>query len=175
MLTVNKHVLYKALPYYAIAIAVIIFDQFTKWLVLESYAELERDVVTPFFYLTLRFNTGAAFSFLADAGGWQRWFFGILAFSVSVLLVIWIAKIASTKRLETSALALVLGGAVGNLWDRIVLGKVVDFLVFHYQTWEWPAFNIADSAICIGAGLLILDMLMGKKNTQPEVERKASE
>jgi signal peptidase II len=150
---------------FAIAALVIVFDQLTKHLTLAYIDYLDVSPVTPFFYLTLRFNEGAAFSFLAGAGGWQRWFFTGLAAIVSVVLVVWITRIFRQKgnTLEALALTLILGGAVGNLYDRIMLGHVVDFLVFHYQEREWPAFNIADSAICIGAALLVLDMFRGRK------------
>ena len=148
-----------------LALLVIAFDQFTKHLSLAYLEHLEVSPVTPFFYLTLRFNEGAAFSFLAGAGGWQRWLFAFLAIAVSGMLAVWITRIYRNKGItqEAVALALILGGALGNLYDRIMLGHVVDFLVLHYQTYEWPAFNIADSAICIGAALLILDMIKGRK------------
>ncbi|MCR6650530.1 MAG: signal peptidase II [Cellvibrionaceae bacterium] len=152
---------------FAIAAFIIVFDQATKHLALAYIEYLDVEPVTSFFYLTLRYNEGAAFSFLAGAGGWQRWLFATLAAVVSVVLVVWITRIYRQKgnTLEALALALILGGAVGNLYDRIMLGHVVDFIVFHYQEHEWPAFNIADSAICIGAALLVLDMFRGRKVT----------
>ncbi len=163
----NSFVARHKLPWllFALALIVIALDQLTKHLAVAYLEYLDVAPVTPFFYLTLRFNEGAAFSFLADAGGWQRWFFATLAFVISIVLVIWIARIYREKgnTLEALALALILGGAVGNLYDRVVLGHVVDFIVLHYQTSEWPAFNIADSAICLGAVLLILDMFKGRK------------
>lgn len=150
---------------FAIAALVIVFDQLTKHLTLAYIEYLDVSPVTPFFYLTLRFNEGAAFSFLAGAGGWQRWLFAALATVVSVVLIVWITRIYRQKgnTLEALALALILGGALGNLYDRIMLGHVVDFIVLHYREHEWPAFNIADSAICIGAALLVLDMFRGRK------------
>lgn len=150
---------------FAIAALVIMFDQLTKHLALAYIEYLGVEPVTSFFYLTLRYNEGAAFSFLAGAGGWQRWLFATLAAVVSVVLAVWITRIYRQKgnTMEALALALILGGAVGNLYDRIMLGHVVDFIVFHYQEHEWPAFNIADSAICIGAALLVLDMFRGRK------------
>jgi signal peptidase II len=163
----NSFVARHKLPWllFALALIVIALDQLTKHLAVACLDYLEVAPVTPFFYLTLRFNEGAAFSFLAGAGGWQRWFFATLAFVISIVLVIWVARIYREKgnTLEALALSLILGGAVGNLYDRVVLGHVVDFIVLHYQTSEWPAFNIADSAICIGAALLILDMFKGRK------------
>lgn len=150
---------------FAIAFIVIVLDQLTKHLSVAYLEYLEVAPVTPFFYLTLRFNEGAAFSFLAGAGGWQRWFFAVLAFVISLVLIVWVTRIYRQKgnTQEALALSLILGGALGNLYDRVVLGHVVDFIVLHYQKYEWPAFNIADSAICIGAVLLILDMFKGRK------------
>ena len=163
----NSFVARHKLPWllFALALIVIALDQLTKHLAVAGLDYLEVAPVTPFFYLTLRVNEGAAFSFLAGAGGWQRWFFATLAFVISIVLVIWVARIYREKgnTLEALALSLILGGAVGNLYDRVVLGHVVDFIVLHYQTSELPAFNIADSAICIGAALLILDMFKGRK------------
>ena len=157
----------RKLPWLLFTIAALIigFDQFTKHLTLAYIDYLDVSPVTPFFYLTLRYNEGAAFSFLAGAGGWQRWLFAALATVVSVVLIIWITRIYRQKgyTLEALALALILGGALGNLYDRIMLGHVVDFIVLHYREHEWPAFNIADSAICIGAALLVLDMFRGRK------------
>ncbi|MAN52700.1 MULTISPECIES: signal peptidase II [unclassified Marinimicrobium] len=147
--------------WYALAIAVIALDQISKHWVSAALTYGEPVVFTPFFNFTLLHNPGAAFSFLSDAGGWQRWFFTVVAAVVSVVLVIWLARV-SEKRYEALALALILGGAIGNLYDRVVLGYVVDFVVVHYQDYYWPAFNIADSAITVGAALLILDMLFGK-------------
>jgi signal peptidase II len=110
---------------------------------------------TSFFSLVLTFNTGAAFSMLADAAGWQRWFFAAVAVTAAVVIG-WLLR-RGGSRLHCTGLALILGGALGNLHDRLVLGKVVDFLLFHYERWSWPAFNVADSAITVGAVLLIAD------------------
>lgn len=151
----------QAWRWYILAIVVIVLDQISKHWVSAALTYGEPVVFTPFFNFTLLHNPGAAFSFLSDAGGWQRWFFTVVAAVVSVVLVIWLARV-SEKRYEALALALILGGAIGNLYDRVVLGYVVDFIVVHYQDYYWPAFNIADSAITVGAALLILDMLFGK-------------
>lgn len=154
---------------WALALAIAVVDQISK-LVVQAYLSYAEQVpVTSFFYWTLRFNEGAAFSFLAGAGGWQRWFFTAIAAVVSLVLLVWIARIHQVrqKRWEALALTLILGGAVGNLYDRVVLGHVVDFIVWHYRQYEWPAFNIADSAICVGAALLFLDMFRGQKAQQP--------
>nr|WP_314898818.1 signal peptidase II [uncultured Deefgea sp.] len=141
-----------------LALVVLILDQSTKHLVeaLFQYAEV-RTVIPGFFDLTLRYNPGAAFSFLADAGGWQRYFFTGLALVVSVALVFLIKKHHAETRYAL-ALSLILGGALGNAIDRMVFGHVIDFLLFHWNNkWYYPAFNIADSAICIGAVLMVID------------------
>ena len=137
--------------------AVILLDQITKQIA-EAILVLHQPVpVLPSFNLTLMYNTGAAFSFLADAGGWQRWFFLILSLSISVVLLIWIGRLKSGENLMAAALSLILGGAAGNFIDRALLGHVVDFIQVYYAQWYWPAFNIADSAITVGAALLIIN------------------
>ena len=120
--------------------------------------------VFPGFNWTLAHNSGAAFSFLSDESGWQRWFFSVIALAVSVGITIWIKRLASTQTWLAIALALVLGGAVGNLWDRVTLGYVVDFIDVYYQQKHWPAFNVADSAICVGAVMLVIDSLRGEQD-----------
>lgn len=145
---------------------VIVLDQLSKWLIsgwLELYQTVE---ILPFFNLTLAHNYGAAFSFLASAGGWQRWFFVLLAVLISIALTIWLKRLPSSARMEAASLALILGGAIGNVIDRLIYGYVVDFLDVYYGSYHWPAFNIADSAICIGAVLLILDSFRNK--TEPQ-------
>ncbi|MBD3648547.1 MAG: lipoprotein signal peptidase [Pseudomonadales bacterium] len=116
--------------------------------------------ILPVFRFTLLHNSGAAFSFLSDAGGWQRWLLAGISVVVSAVIAVWLAKVDGRNRVLAWALALILGGALGNLVDRVMLGYVVDFIVVHYQDYYFPAFNIADSAISIGAGLLILDMFI---------------
>lgn len=135
--------------------AVIVLDLATKAWVESAFREGESVVVTSFFNLVLAYNTGAAFSFLADHDGWQRWFFAGIAVVASVVLV-WMLRRGGSRMLMLG-LALILGGALGNLWDRVVAGRVTDFLLFHYAGWSWPAFNVADSAITVGAALLIID------------------
>lgn len=152
--------------WYAIAVVIVLLDQASKHAIEAAFEEGETKVFTSFFNFTLAYNTGAAFSFLADAGGWQRWFFGVIAIVASVLLVVWISRVAATKVHEAFALSFILGGALGNLYDRIVLGHVVDFIVVHYQDNYWPAFNLADSAISLGAAVLIIDMLFSKEKKQ---------
>lgn len=150
--------------WYALALVLIALDQLTKLMATEQLIYAEPVWVTSFFNFTLLHNTGAAFSFLSDAGGWQRWFFGVIAAGVSVVLMVWIARLGNTKRWEACALALVLSGALGNLYDRVALGYVVDFISMHYRGHYWPAFNIADAAICIGAAMLLWDMFSGAKD-----------
>jgi signal peptidase II len=135
---------------------VIGLDLFTKHLVQSALAYGEHIVVTPFFDLVLFHNKGAAFSLLAGAGGWQRLLFSAFAVIASVIIVRLLQNHPEQK-LFCFALSLVLGGALGNLYDRVTLGYVVDFLFFHYQGWYWPAFNVADSAICVGVALLLWD------------------
>jgi signal peptidase II len=135
--------------------AVIAADQVTKAAVLATIREGDAWVVTGFMSLVLTFNTGAAFSFLAAASGWQRWLFAGIAVAAAILIVALLRRGGSA--LYCAGLALILGGALGNLYDRLTLGKVVDFLLFHYAGWAYPAFNVADSAITVGAALLIFD------------------
>lgn len=149
--------------WYGLALLILVLDQLTKQWAVTGLIENAPAEVTSFFNLTLRYNYGAAFSFLHDAGGWQRWFFSVIAAGVSVLIVVWLARLKREQWLEALALAYILGGAVGNLYDRITLGYVVDFIEVHYQQYYWPAFNLADSAITVGAVLLILDMFFRSK------------
>ncbi len=152
-----------SLRWYALAALVVVLDQFTKGLA-ESALEYGRPVeVFSWFNLTLQYNTGAAFSFLSDAGGWQRYFFSAVAIIISVLLVAWLYRMPREQRLLALALALILGGALGNVWDRLVLGHVVDFISVHYGGRYFPAFNIADSAISLGAACMIYDSLFGSE------------
>ena len=144
-------------PWLWISIAVIIFDQLTKILA-DQYLQYGQPVsILPMFNFTLLYNMGAAFSFLSDAGGWQRWFFIFLSATISVVLIVWIYKLHSHQKLQTASIALILGGAIGNLIDRSIYGHVIDFIDVYYQQHHWPAFNIADSAITVGATLLIID------------------
>jgi len=138
---------------------VIVFDQISKILA-DNYLLYQKSVeLVPMFNLTLVYNKGAAFSFLADQGGWQRWFFLVLTSAVSIFIYLWIRKLKPYQVLQYTALALILGGAIGNLIDRAIYGHVIDFLDVYYQQYHWPAFNIADSAIFVGAFLLIYDTL----------------
>ena len=150
---------------------VIVLDLGSKAIISHNFSLYETMPVIPgWFNLTLAHNTGAAFSFLANESGWQRWFFASIALVVSIVIVLWIKRLQAHERWIAIALALILGGALGNLWDRLTLGYVVDFLDFYYQSgpearaMHWPAFNIADSAIFIGAVMLIIDALFTKEH-----------
>jgi signal peptidase II len=145
-----------------LAVGIIAVDQITKLWVLGSFFLHEQRAVTDFFNLVLVFNSGAAFSFLAGAGGWQKWFFVGLALVISVWLLSMLRQHA-TERLLPTALSLVLGGALGNVIDRLRFGAVVDFLDVHIAGWHWPAFNVADSAITIGVGLMLLHQFFQPK------------
>jgi signal peptidase II len=158
-------------PWLGIAAAVIALDQLTKRLILGEFQFGESRTVTGFFNLVHAHNTGAAFSFLATGTGWQRWFFALLAAAASVFIV-WLLRKHGEQRVFAVALSLILGGALGNLIDRLLYGYVVDFLEFHWRFLEplfyqgrFPAFNVADSAITLGAGLLILDELRRVRKT----------
>ena len=145
--------------YWWLSGSVIVLDQVTKFLA-ETLLTFHQPVpVLPSFNLLLTYNTGAAFSFLAGAGGWQRWFFLGLGSLVSIGLIVWLQRLKPTETRLATALALILGGAIGNLIDRAWLGQVIDFIQLYYQHWYWPAFNLADSAITVGAALLVLDSL----------------
>ena len=146
-----------------LALAVVIVDQGSKQLAEQLLTFHEPVAVLPSFNLFLTYNTGAAFSFLRDAGGWQRWLFAALSIGVGVFIVIWLRRIPGRQKWLACALALVLGGAVGNLMDRLFRsdGGVVDFVDIYYGTWHWPAFNIADSAISVGAVMLLVSAIKG--------------
>ena len=152
-----------------VALIIAVVDQLTKLAIIEWIPLYDRVPLNSFINLTHQRNSGAAFSFLADAGGWQRWFFVVLATGVSVVIAIWIWRIRNAGQAVLSAgLALVLGGAVGNLIDRILLGHVTDFFQVWFGSWAFPSFNVADAGISVGAALLIIDALFfsGKEQTQ---------
>jgi signal peptidase II len=147
------------LPWLGLALLIILADQFTKVLILGYYKLGDATYVTSFFNVVRVHNTGAAFSFLANAGGWQRWFFTGIGI-VAAIFIVWMLKSHPGQKLFSFALACILGGAIGNVIDRSMHGYVVDFLDFHYANWHFPAFNVADAAITIGAVCLILDELL---------------
>lgn len=145
---------------------VVLLDQASKLWILEHFREYQVVTVWPVFNLTLVYNEGAAFSFLANAGGWQRYLLSGLAAVVSLVLLFWLRRMQPGERLTAWAVALVLGGAVGNLIDRLAYGKVVDFLQWHWEHHYFPAFNLADSAITLGVILLLLDVLLEKRGRE---------
>lgn len=161
--------------YFGIAIVVIVIDQITKWVASSSLTLHEQNPVMPSFNFTLMHNYGAAFSFLSNAGGWQRWFFTIIAIVISIVLVVWITRLKSNEKWLGVALGLVLGGAIGNLIDRMAYGYVVDFIQWYYDRFYWPAFNIADAAISVGAVILLLTSFFGdEQNTKPAATEDSS-
>ena len=154
--------------WYLLALVVVALDQFTKGLASSELVYGRPVAVFSWFNLALQHNTGAAFSFLSDAGGWQRWFFTVVAVVISAALVAWLSLAERGQWLLALSLALILGGALGNLWDRLSLGYVVDFISVHYGGWYFPAFNIADSAITVGAGCMLLDSFLAARREQSE-------
>jgi len=144
-----------------VALGVILLDQYTKGLILDNFVPYESIQVLPVLNLTLMYNTGAAFSFLAAADGWQRWVFLTLALIIGAAIVVWLRKLkARSQWLLACGLVLILGGALGNAVDRIKLGHVIDFIHVHWNDAYFPAFNVADSSITVGAALLLLDALL---------------
>ena len=141
-----------------VAIIVVLLDQVSKLTMTRLLVYGQSEFVNAYFNLVMVYNQGAAFSFLANSGGWQRWFFSALALVVSIFIVVMLSR-HSTQRMFCWSLSLILGGAIGNLIDRLVYGHVIDFLDVHVGSWHWPAFNIADSAITVGAALFVLDEL----------------
>lgn len=156
-----------------LSILAIVLDQGSKLWVDGSMQLYQSIPVMPYFNLTYVHNTGAAFSFLSEAGGWQRWFFAGLALVISVVITMWIARLKAHETLLAVALALVLGGAVGNLIDRLIYGYVIDFLDVYVDNWHWPAFNIADSAITLGVVLMLLESF-GIAHSKPDGESYSS-
>lgn len=156
------------LPWLWLSLLVFVLDQASKLWFDNNLNMYQQIVIIPdYFSWTLAYNTGAAFSFLADANGWQRWFFAAIAVLVSGVLVVWLKRLKADETWLALALALVLGGALGNLFDRVVYGHVIDFILLHWQSrWYFPAFNLADSAITLGAILLALDMFKSQKSEE---------
>ncbi len=144
--------------WFLISLLIILIDQGSKYWAAQTLVPYQPNPLLPCLNFTLAFNTGAAFSFLSGAGGWHRWFFAGFSLIMSTVLVVWIARLPKTARLQSLALACILGGAVGNLIDRMVLGYVIDFIELYYQNHHWPVFNVADMAICLGAFLLLIDI-----------------
>jgi signal peptidase II len=147
-----------------LSLLVILLDQATKAVIESSFELFDVKPILPFLEFTLLYNTGAAFSFLAGASGWQRWFFIGLGVIVSIVILYWLKRLEpGSQRMLAAGFALILGGALGNVIDRVRYGAVVDFLDFHLAGWHWPAFNVADSAICIGAAFLVADSLLAPR------------
>jgi signal peptidase II len=160
----------RAAAWLLLSALVVLADQVTKSYITTHYGEFEFTPVLPILDITLMHNVGAAFSFLATASGWQRWLFIGLAVAVSIAIVAWLWRMPRSQRLLAAGLALVLGGAVGNVIDRIRLGYVVDFIHFHWDRAYFPAFNVADSAITVGAACLLLDALFEPRRSRAKVE-----
>jgi len=160
-----------ALRWYALALVVILLDQYTKGLASGALEYARPQPVFSWFNLTLQHNSGAAFSFLSDAGGWQRYFFSGIAVVISAVLIVWLYRMPRGQWLLALSLGLILGGALGNLWDRLTLGYVVDFISVHYGPYYFPAFNLADSAISVGAACMLLDSFIQRPG-QGAVESK---
>ncbi len=148
-----------ALQWFVLAAVVVGLDQWTKTVALSQLDYATPVPVLPILNMTLHFNTGAAFSFLSDAGGWQRWFFSAVAGIASAVIAVWLTRLRPQETLLAASLSLILGGAIGNLCDRLQFGYVVDFISVHYHAWYYPTFNVADSAVTVGAVLMILDTL----------------
>lgn len=151
-----------------LTLLVIFLDQASKQAALQWLVFAQPRPVLPGFNLTLVYNTGAAFSFLRDAGGWQRYFFIILTIGVSIALLLWLARLPPRRAWLAAALALVLGGAAGNLWDRLQHGYVIDFIQLYWDRWSWPVFNVADSAITVGAAMLVIDAFRANRDEAPD-------
>ena len=146
-----------------LSLFILVADQISKQLAESAVQLYERVALLPHLNLTLAYNRGAAFSFLSDQGGWQRWFFSVLAMGVTLVLIVWLRQLDRANRWTAISLSLIVGGAVGNLVDRLLFGHVIDFIDFYYGQWHWPAFNVADSAITVGVVMMLLDAFRGQK------------
>lgn len=153
----------------SLAVLVVLLDQWSKGLVLVHLDYGHPLQLLPVLNFTLQYNTGAAFSFLSDAGGWQRWFFSAVAVVASLVIFVWLVRLKRGEGLLAASLSLILGGAIGNLWDRLQFGHVVDFVSVHYGVHYFPTFNVADAAVSVGAGLMILDaIIQARRGEEPE-------
>jgi signal peptidase II len=160
----------RAAAWLLLSALIVLADQASKSWIMTHYGEFEFTPLLPVLDITRMHNVGAAFSFLATASGWQRWLFIGLAVSVSIAIIIWLCRMPRSKGFLAAGLALVLGGAVGNVIDRVRLGYVVDFIHFHWDRAYFPAFNVADSAITVGAACLLLDALFEPRRSRTKVE-----
>ena len=156
------------LKWFALAATILLLDQLAKLWIMAEFSLGQSLYVNGIFNLVRAHNEGAAFSFLSDAGGWQRWLFSGISIVVSVIIAVWLTRLPRQRVLEALALSLILGGALGNLYDRLTLGYVVDFLDFHWGNWHFAAFNVADMAISVGAVLIIIDGLFFQQSDQDD-------
>lgn len=145
------------LKWLGLSLLIILLDQYSKTVISHTMLLYQSIAIFPHFSLTYVQNTGAAFSFLSEAGGWQRWFFAILTTAISIWLVVWIYRLKHNQTLLAIALSLLLGGAIGNLIDRLIFGYVIDFIDIYYKNWHWPVFNVADMSISLGVFLILLE------------------
>ena len=159
-----------AFAWLAVAVLIVVLDLWTKNIATHSLTLYRPEALTSWLNMTLAHNYGAAFSFLSDAGGWQRWLFTGLASVVTVVLIVWLFRLPAREKMTAAALGLIIGGAVGNLIDRINHGYVVDFIDVYYGDWHWPAFNLADSAITCGVVLLLIDGLFLSASAKQAVD-----
>lgn len=157
----------KYLLWLSLATLLVVLDWWTKHLATQNLMMYRPVEINAWLNLTLAYNEGAAFSFLAGAGGWQRWFFSVIAVVISIILMVWLWRLPNRSRLLPVAISLVLGGAIGNLIDRLRFGYVVDFIDVHYSGWHWPAFNLADSVIVIGVALLLIEGFLPRRGPEP--------
>lgn len=148
----------KKWPWFVLSLLVLLVDQASKYWATNYLIPYQPEPLFPMMNFTLAYNTGAAFSFLSGAGSWHRWFFAGFSIVMSLILIVWLIRIPVKAKLQSAAISLILGGAVGNLYDRALLGHVTDFIDVYYENHHWPVFNLADSAICIGAILLLIDL-----------------
>lgn len=161
----SKSTWQKLYPWLLLSAFVVVIDQLSKVVIERVFDFGDSRPITGFFNLILTYNPGAAFSFLAGAGGWQRHFFTVVGLGASAFIIFMLAR-HGTQKLFSTALALIMGGAIGNVIDRVAYGHVIDFLDFHWRGWHWPAFNVADIAIVSGAALLVLDELLRVRRTR---------
>ncbi len=166
--TLKQDFLFRTSTLLTFSVVIVLLDQLSKYLCNTYLSYGQPLTVFPGFDLLLAYNSGAAFSFLSDAGGWQRWFFTVLSFAISCLILVWLTRIPHREKLLALALCLILGGAVGNLIDRLVHGYVVDFISLYFQQYRFATFNIADSAISIGALLLVVEVITGKGESKTD-------
>ncbi|MBA2651961.1 MAG: lipoprotein signal peptidase [Tatlockia sp.] len=153
----------KKWPWFVLSLLIVLLDQLSKNWAQANLIPYQPEAVFSMFNFTLAYNTGAAFSFLSGVGSWHRWFFAGFSIAMSALLIGWLMRLSPAAKLQTLAISLILGGALGNLYDRATMGHVIDFIDLYYQNHHWPVFNVADAAICIGAFLLLLDLGTSRK------------